>query len=120
MPGLDPQIAAAFDKIGVLSAGRHVFLCVGPDCCATAVGDAVWDVLKRRLGEMGVPVLRSKAACLRICRGGPWMVVYPEGVWYGGVTPERCERIVREHLVAGNVVQEWAVCQRALGWPGWC
>jgi (2Fe-2S) ferredoxin len=103
----DPDIADAFKKMDVTVAHRHAFLCVGPNCCATEAGLATWDVLKARLKEMNLPALRTKAACFRICRGGPWMVVYPDGIWYGGVTPERCERIVREHLAGGRPVAEW-------------
>lgn len=108
--------SAAFEKMGLGSAQRHVFLCVGPDCCSTDQGLATWDVLKKKIAEAGVPVMRTKAACLRICRGGPWMVVYPEGVWYGGVTPERCDRIVREHLQQGRIIDEWVAARRPL--PG--
>jgi (2Fe-2S) ferredoxin len=102
-----PEIAAAFAKMGLAGSQRHVFLCVGPNCCSSEQGLATWDVLKERLKESGIPLLRSKAACLRICQGGPWMVVYPEGTWYGGVTPSRCERIVAEHLLGGAPVREW-------------
>jgi (2Fe-2S) ferredoxin len=102
----DP-IAAGFAKMNLPSARRHVFLCVGPDCCATADGLATWEILKSRLKSLDIPALRTKAACLRVCSGGPWMVVYPDGIWYGQVTPERCERIITEHLANGRPITEW-------------
>lgn len=105
-----------FAKMGLEAATRHVFLCIGPDCCATQDGLAVWEFLKRRLSALGIPAMRTKAACFRICTGGPWMVVYPEGVWYGGLTPEKCERIIEEHLVGERPVEEWLARKHPL--PG--
>jgi (2Fe-2S) ferredoxin len=105
---------ADFKKMGIEVARRHVFLCVGPDCCSTKEGLATWEVLKSRLKELRIPAMRTKAACLRVCHGGPWMVIYPEGVWYGAVTPERCERIVQEHLVGNRPIAKWVVKARPL------
>ena len=42
--------------------------------------------------------------CLGPCRSGPTLVVYPEGVWYGGLQVGDVAEIVREHLVGGRPV----------------
>jgi len=112
-----PAITAAFAKMRADTARRHAFLCIGPDCCAPTAGLAAWDTLKRELAAAPVSILRTKAACLRVCHGGPWLVVYPEGTWYGEVTPDRCRRIVREHLVGGQPVREWATFTHPLDSP---
>ena len=68
---------------------------------------STWDYLKRRCAELNLPVMRTKAGCFRVCVGGPWLLIYPEGTWYGSVTTERCERILQEHVVANKPVTEW-------------
>ena len=98
---------------------HHLLLCATPAkalCCPDpAVGAASWDTLKRLVRELGLEqpdrpegiVLRTKADCLRICAEGPVLLVWPEGIVYGGVTPERIERIVREHVIGGQPITPW-------------
>ena len=97
------------------AAQRHLFLCVGPDCCNEKNGLRVWKKLKDAISRSGLPVLRTKAGCFKICAQGPLLLVYPEGIWYGELTVERCERIVEEHLLGGKPVVEWILREHPLG-----
>jgi len=109
------DIEKAIEEAGVPGARRHLFLCVGPDCCSPEEGQETWKCMKSQVKEHGLPVMRTKADCFRICEEGPWLVVYPEGVWYSHVTPKRFDRIRREHLEGGKPVKEWV---RAINPPG--
>lgn len=110
---MNPKVQAGLEKAGVARAERHLFICLGPDCCRRSEGELLWDFVKRKIKDSHIPVMRTKAECFRICEGGPWMVVYPEGIWYGGVTPARFERILAQHLIGGEPIREWISARNA-------
>ncbi|WP_404371820.1 (2Fe-2S) ferredoxin domain-containing protein [Corallococcus coralloides] len=93
---------------------RHVFVCTNrrPDghpkgCCATKGGEEVRAAFKEELDKRGLKrSMRANAAgCVDTCAFGVSVVVYPEGIWYGGVKVEDVPTIVEEHLVQGRPVE---------------
>jgi (2Fe-2S) ferredoxin len=92
---------------------RHIFICCNqrpPDhprgSCDPNVEERLQKAFKKALAERGLNrhVRANKSGCLDQCEHGPTVVVYPDAVWYGGVTEGDVDEIVDEHIVAGRPV----------------
>ncbi len=111
----------------MVCVSQHLLLCATPTkalCCPDPeLGIASWNRLKLLVRELGLEnpareqgiVLRTKADCLRICAEGPILLIWPDGVIYGGVTAERIERILREHVIGGVPIETWVVGRNQFG-----
>ena len=93
---------------------RHVFVCINErpadhpkGCCKAKGGVEVRDRLKSELAARGISKLvrANNSGCLDQCEHGVTVVVYPEQVWYGGVTVDDIPELVDRHLVGGEAVE---------------
>ena len=97
---------------------RHLFICINqraPDdprgCCSASGGEEVASAFKQKLYDVGLKriVRPNKSGCLDQCAMGVTVVVYPEAVWYGGVTVDDVDEIIREHIIGGRPVQRLVI-----------
>ena len=106
-------LAEIAGKLHIGGYHRHVFLCIGEDCCTKEEGQAAWEVLKKELKDRNLSLstgpnacYRTKVQCLRVCKGGPILVVYPEGTYYFGMTADKIPEFVQKHLVDGEPMED--------------
>jgi hypothetical protein len=57
------RLQEGFTKAGFAQAQRHLFLCLGPDCCESRAGEVLWDYVKKRTKEVALKAMRTKAGC---------------------------------------------------------
>ena len=116
------ELTELVESLGLEKYRRHIFLCADqtePKCAPKQKGLESWEFLKRRLKELQLVgpeplVFRTKANCLRVCVQGPIAVVYPEGTWYHSCSPEVLEIIIQQHLIRGQIVEEFAFARNPL------
>ncbi len=97
---------------------RHIFVCQNerPDghprgCCLAKGAEAVRLKMKEEISRRGLKgsVRANAAGCLNQCALGVSVVVYPEQVWYQGVTVADVEEIFDRHIEKGEIVERLRV-----------
>jgi (2Fe-2S) ferredoxin len=93
---------------------HHIFICENlrtdedpRGSCAAKGSPAIREAMKKEIKARGLrgKVRANQSGCLDACEFGPSMVVYPEGIWYGGVTPADVPEILESHIIGGQPVE---------------
>ncbi len=90
---------------------RHMLVCVGPRCAEEGEAQELFDTLGEKFKAAGIDkgelrVKRTRTQCFATCKSGPVMCIQPDGIWYYNVTEANLDRIINEHLVNGNPVED--------------
>lgn len=93
----------------------HIFVCCNRrepgsprGCCDPEGSESLRNCFKAELKQrrLGALVRANAAGCLDQCELGPTVVIYPQQIWYGGVSLEDVPRIVAETIIGGRVLPD--------------
>ncbi|MEW8013642.1 MAG: (2Fe-2S) ferredoxin domain-containing protein [Candidatus Sedimenticola endophacoides] len=99
---------------------KHVFVCVQsrppghprPSCgqknCAEVAEEFFGQLQQRQLFDK---IQVTTTGCLGPCGVGPSVLVYPEGIMYGGVSKADVPQIFDEHLLGDKPVERLKVAK---------
>lgn len=92
----------------------HIFVCTSSRVNGTQKGfchtKASVDIINSFIEEiedrgLSGEVMVSNSGCLALCEKGPVVVIYPDNIWYGGVTVDDAAEIMDAHIEGGKVVK---------------
>lgn len=95
---------------------RQVLVCMDGDCAKKADAKAIRKQFKKHLAKAQSEPNVGRSLCTGMdcvgpCRGGPIVVVWPDGVWYQGVDEQAVDRIINEHIIGGIPVEDYLLYQ---------
>lgn len=105
---------------------HHIFICTNqrPDghprgCCDPQGSGALREAFKKEVACRNLkPLVRAnQAGCLDQCELGPTVAIYPQGIFYGGVTVQDVPRIIEETVIGGRVLEDLLIPAEYLNNP---
>ena len=100
---------------------KHIFVCNNKrdpsthrKCCGDS-GNQIRSEIAKRIHEECVTttVRANKCGCLDGCELGPVVVIYPQNIWYGGVTPADTDEIFERSILKNEIIERLLISPNA-------
>ncbi|MDH5464610.1 MAG: (2Fe-2S) ferredoxin domain-containing protein [Thiovulaceae bacterium] len=104
--------------MGVPQPAFYIFKCqqsapagMPKPSCVTPDNQDLFQHLAQTLMQKGIigTVQPIQAGCMGRCNVGPIMLVEPGHTMYSGLDKDKISRIIDEHIIGGNVVEEYVI-----------
>ena len=105
---------------------HHIFICgkgrkpgSSRGSCDPHEKEALKSAFKKELKRAGLSrtTRTQQVGCMDQCEHGPVVVIYPQGIWYGGVEPDDVPRIVARTIAHGEVLPDLVIADSCLNNP---
>ena len=92
---------------------KHIFICTNDrgeestrKSCGSCGGMNLRKELVKMINDNGLKgkVRANKSGCLDVCEIGPAVVIYPQNIWYTGISVEDVDEIFEKSIIKDEVV----------------
>ena len=93
------------------NSGITIYVGMGTCGLAAGAGDTM-EAIQRELSERGVNAQLKSVGCIGMCVKEPLVDIQLAGqprITYVNVNPGMVPRMIEDHVINGNVVEEWAI-----------
>ena len=98
------------------SAVKRIYFCVKGNCADPIDAELLIRRTKKLITEHGLDdpqhpnhTVVSGVNCLGVCHHGPVMMIHPNAIRYGSVTPAMLDEIFASHILNDTPVQKWVL-----------
>jgi (2Fe-2S) ferredoxin len=85
---------------------RMVFVCTnvreedGRPACGLRGSEKICEAFKEEVKKRGLKgkIRALKSGCMDLCESGPNVMIFPDGLYYSGVTPEDVPALIEKYL----------------------
>ncbi|EKF49558.1 NADH dehydrogenase (quinone) [Thermosipho africanus H17ap60334] len=90
-----------------MSQNKKILVCT--DGCCSTNGKMIKKVLEEKIKQYNLQekVTIEESGCMDACNFKPVISILPDKIIYKELTPEAVEKIVKEHLINGKIVEEY-------------
>ncbi|ACL03212.1 (2Fe-2S) ferredoxin domain-containing protein [Desulfatibacillum aliphaticivorans] len=95
---------------------HHIFVCASfradgdaKGVCNKKGAVSLLPYIENEIIDRGLDAQITSTGCMKACDHGPVMVIYPAGLWYGGVESEDAVDEILDALEDGEVAESYAL-----------
>ena len=97
---------------------KHIFVCINcRESDRKSCGDQGLEI-RNKLAALSLPIKDkckvrvNRSGCLDKCEEGPIVVIYPENIWYRGVSIDDCDEIFEKSIIESKVISRLEIKEK--------
>lgn len=93
---------------------QEILICCGAGCIASG-SLKLKESLENEIASANLNINVKETGCMGPCSQGPVIMIQPDGIVYESLSISDAPRIINEHIINGNIIEDFAFKNKAKG-----